>query len=150
MAVCNIIIAPNPILKQMCTPIDFNTDKPLIHDLRDTLNYLGKSAARGLSAPQIGHTKRAFAMWLDEKLVVICNPVITVSTGERDVQREGCLSFPWINTARVERAVYISGHYFKHNQTRIEFHLAGDRARVFQHELDHLDGITIDKRRREI
>lgn len=96
----------------------------------------------GLAGCQIGYMDRVFAVGeeLDE-VKVYFNPTIIQSEGEKDRYKEGCLSFPglYLNIWRPRSVVveYQDAQGRDHRER-----LAGFPARVFQHEMDHLNGIT--------
>jgi peptide deformylase len=104
----------------------------------------------GLAANQIGITKRFFAIGHEsfdvfKKPAIIYNPVLVNAEEEQELGQEGCLSFPgvWVQVNR-SRAVMV-----RYQNNKGEFllsRLEGLEARCFQHELDHLDGITFNKR----
>jgi peptide deformylase len=104
----------------------------------------------GLAANQIGITKRFFAIGHEsfdvfKKPAIIYNPVLVNADEEQELGQEGCLSFPgvWVQVNR-SRAVMV-----RYQNNKGEFllsRLEGLEARCFQHELDHLDGITFNKR----
>ena len=92
----------------------------------------------GLAANQIGDTRQYFLM--NKELVI--NPIILKQSDKLENGREGCLSFPnqkaWIKRPRIITVEYTDG-----NKERVTKTLRGDKARVFMHEYDHLQGITI-------
>jgi len=93
----------------------------------------------GLAAPQVGVSKRIFIMGNEEKLIVCINPEIVSGTGEiKDT--EGCLSFPglWLHVKRYEKVI---AKYQTMNGETTQEEFDGLMARVFQHELDHLNGV---------
>lgn len=99
----------------------------------------------GLAAPQIGVLKRIIVCEFGEEgenPVALCNPVIVESSEECEVDDEGCLSLPGISVP-VERPcrVVCEAVSLKGNPVRIE--AEGLRARLLQHEIDHLDGLLI-------
>ena len=108
--------------------------------------------AVGLAAVQIGIHKRAFVMkLLDSKILRVCNPVILESgrirknyrpaVMEKDMSilvAEGCLSFPG-KSFLVKRATYV----LIKDDIGGTYALEGKEAQVFQHEYDHLNGITL-------
>ena len=101
------------------------------------------AAGLGLAAPQVGVQKRLFVyqMGEDEGPKVIVNPVITESRGEWEFE-EGCLSIPGLYFPIVRpKEVHLTGYDLDGNEVSIE----ADElmARVFQHELDHLDGTLL-------
>jgi peptide deformylase len=108
------------------------------------------SHGMGLAANQIGITKRFFAMGHEsfdvfKKPAIIYNPVLVNAEEDQELGQEGCLSFPgvWVQVNR-SRAVMV-----RYQNNKGEFllsRLEGLEARCFQHELDHLDGITFNKR----
>ena len=102
----------------------------------------------GLSAPQVGINKRLFVIRNDDNTFsAYFNPIwaadsISPFTGDK----EGCLSVPNIN-AVVKRYTSIYADYITFDEEmkpmRITRHMKDLRARVFQHECDHLDGYSI-------
>ena len=104
----------------------------------------------GLAANQIGITKRFFAIGSEsfdkiQKPVIMWNPSIVRASEEKTLNVEGCLSFPglFVKVLRPER-VTVRWQNLK-GETLMQ-HLDGYEAKCFQHELDHLDGITFDQR----
>ncbi len=124
----------------------------LAEDLFDTLK---KAAGIGLAAPQAGILKRAFVIDTspfseDDNLVpkyeqAFINPEIIGLSANKTYYEEGCLSIPGI-FEEVYRPKKISVRYFDINFNLIKEELDGLKARIFQHEYDHLEGILfIDK-----
>ncbi|MDQ4024956.1 MAG: peptide deformylase, partial [Actinomycetota bacterium] len=119
----------------------------LAADLVDTMR--ASPACVGLAAPQIGVSRRAFALdvsahpkaTVSHGLVVLFDPIVVESSG-RAVGREGCMSVPDL-TANVARAtsIVVSGTTPEGAQRVIA--TEGFEARAFQHEIDHLDGLLI-------
>jgi len=102
----------------------------------------------GLSANQIGMDVRAFAMIrdLEHNEVMVCfNPRITKTYGDPVWCEEGCLSFPdeILNIKRPDRIVV---KYEDEDNKVHKLKLNGFPARVFQHEYDHLEGISFSSR----
>ena len=104
----------------------------------------------GLAANQIGITKRFFAMGHEtfdtfKKHAIIWNPQVINFSKDKVVDVEGCLSFKGI-WLRVERPKTVEVQY-ETTQGKTKFaKLDGMESKCFQHELDHLDGITFNKR----
>jgi peptide deformylase len=98
----------------------------------------------GLAAPQCGIAKRIFVMGNSDHLVACINPEI-ISGSERVREQEGCLSFPdlWMY---VERYKDISVEYYNVAGEKVQQEFNGLMARVYQHELDHLNSICFDDR----
>ena len=104
----------------------------------------------GLAANQIGITKRFFAIGHDsfdtfKKPVIIWNPQMIKHSEEKVIDVEGCLSFKniWL---KVERPKIIEIKY-EDTQGETKFAKLDEmESKCFQHEFDHLDGITFNKR----
>lgn len=102
----------------------------------------------GLAAPQINHPLRIFLAdlskyeWSNESVdITVCiNPEVTRYSDQVEVDWEGCLSAPGI-WGKVPRPSVISVVYYTEQGERVTAELAGIAARVFQHELDHLNGV---------
>ncbi|HLP60034.1 MAG TPA: peptide deformylase [Candidatus Deferrimicrobium sp.] len=100
----------------------------------------------GLAAPQVGESLQLsvidISMGQDEKeLVVLINPEILEVEG-KDMEDEGCLSFPGIS-APVNRSTRIFLKNFDMNGKEVRQEIEGYLARVIQHEIDHLNGVLI-------
>ncbi|PLX99116.1 MAG: peptide deformylase [Desulfuromonas sp.] len=147
MAVRKIRIYPDPVLKEICTPVerlDAETDG-LIQDLIDTMIDAGHSV--GVAAPQIGVTRRvvvvdvsASKMGKDNNhgLLTMINPEIIRREGSK-VMREGCMSVPDY-TGNVTRAKSIVVQFLDRDGRERVINSKGFEAIAIQHELDHLDG----------
>lgn len=98
----------------------------------------------GLAAPQVGINRRIFVMkWAGQNHVCV-NPEILHADPTRVTQPEGCLSFPGIQVP-VARYDVIRVTYITRTGERREGRMHGMLSRIFQHELDHLDGIVFTK-----
>ena len=117
---------------------------------RDMIKLMLEERGMGLAANQIGITKKFFAIGHDsfdtfQKHAIIRNPQVINSSEEKVIDVEGCLSFKDI-FIKVERPKVIEVQY-ETTQGKTEFaKLDGMESKCFQHELDHLDGITFNKR----
>lgn len=122
--------------------VDFGKKtQDLLKNLEDTLI---KSGGLGLAAPQIGIGLRAFIAfdWDRKKLFKIVNPEILYSDDDKEIDMEGCLSFPEIFFAISRpKSVVIKG--MTGSGRKIEVKAEGLLARCFLHEIEHLDGILI-------
>jgi peptide deformylase len=96
----------------------------------------------GLAAPQVGVSLRFFIFREGAGVRVAVNPVIAYRSKEVDVGEEGCLSFPG-QRVPVGRARAIRVRWVDETGRDFDQVLSGWMARVFQHECDHLDGVTI-------
>jgi peptide deformylase len=96
----------------------------------------------GLAANQIGRLKRIFVAAYEDEEYVIVNPEIDERSETVEKEVEGCLSIPETRV-EVERptAVAVTGQDLSGEPVRVE--VEGLLARIFQHEIDHLDGILI-------
>jgi peptide deformylase len=95
----------------------------------------------GLSANQCGIRFRMFVMGSDEFQMVCINPNIVETFGEPEKLREGCLSYPglYLNVPRYKKIVVEHfDHLGEYNTTTLE----GISAQVYQHELDHMNGVV--------
>ncbi len=131
----------DPVLKSRAAPVkDF--DESLEHLAEEMMRVMREAEGVGLAANQIGRLKRIFVAAHEEEQYAIVNPVIEErsETTEKDI--EGCLSIPETRV-EVERptAVTISGQDPSGEAVRVE--AEGLLARIFQHEIDHLDGVLI-------
>ena len=98
----------------------------------------------GLAAPQIGVAKRIFVYDVGEGPHALVNPKIVSTRGE-EWGVEGCLSVPGLQ-GEVPRAAAITVTGINENGEKVKIKADGMLARVFQHEMDHLDGtLFIDK-----
>jgi peptide deformylase len=134
-----IRLYPDPALRRRAEPITEITDE--IRTLADRMvETLVKRVGYGLAAPQVGVAKRLIIVDVEDELYVLANPEIIEAGDERVVGVEGCLSFPGVE-AEVERArrVRVRGLTMEGEEITID---AEDLlARVFQHEVDHLEGV---------
>ena len=118
--------------------------KKLSDDMFETME---NADGIGLAAPQIGISKRIFVvdgtMLEDEKMKnfkkVFINPTIISESGEDWDFEEGCLSIPNIRE-NISRKTDIEITYFDENWNQFTEHFDGMRARVIQHEFDHIQG----------
>jgi len=154
MSVQKVITVPSPILRQKAKSIVLDNGvldkktKRLINDLRTTLRIQTNPRGVGLSAPQIGFSKRVFVLVVEKKLTTIINPEIIsvskeslVSVLPKEKQfLEGCLSVPgyW---GFVDRPYRIKVCFTDQTGEKIEKNFEGKESSYFLHEYDHLNGI---------
>ena len=149
-----VFIYGSPVLRKRAEKIDENFEElpQLISDMFETMY---KSDGLGLAARQIGKSIRLFiidAKPLEEEdpsLIgfkkVFINPEILEKNGDVYTYNEGCLSIPEIRED-VMRPESILIKYYDENFNLYEEEFTGMKARIIQHEYDHLDGILfIDK-----
>ena len=150
MAMREIRILPDPVLRTPCDPITTIDDRvrSLVEDLVETVDDEGRA---GLAANQIGVSLRAFSWNIDDEIGYVLNPVIVdLSEDEYQDGDEGCLSVPglWYPTKRAWYAK-VEGIDLDGNPVVVE----GTElmARCLQHEVDHLDGhLYIDRLERSV
>jgi peptide deformylase len=144
-----IVIYGHPILRKVAEDID--RDYPeLDHVIADLFETLYKSEGLGLAAPQIGKSIRIFV--IDGKPVgddepelanfkkAFINAHITEKYGDLQLMTEGCLSIPNLRE-EVNRDSHIRINYYDENWQYHDEVFEGYKARIIQHEYDHLDGI---------
>jgi len=147
-----IIIYPDPILFKISTEFTPEQLPAAITIAKELVGTMRIHRGLGLAAPQIGISKRIIA-WVDgeEKPQVAINPVIISARGKiRTEVIEGCLSIPNIQKRIRRRKRVITVAAITVTGDPIEFNLQNMEAVIVQHEIDHLDGMTIlDKRRKK-
>lgn len=152
MAIRDIITLPHPTLRRKARKVsDYGEElQRLIDDMVETMRV---APGVGLAAPQVDVSLRVIVVEYGEdedenvppKLYAIVNPELTRFSKDLEVGTEGCLSIPEI-AGDVERplAVTVKG-YNRHGQP-LKIKARGWLARIFQHEVDHLDGVLfVDK-----
>ncbi|HSL01759.1 MAG TPA: peptide deformylase [Rubrobacteraceae bacterium] len=131
----------DPVLKTRAAPVD-TFDESLSRLAGAMLETMRVSEGVGLAANQVGRLKRILVAAVEDEEYVIVNPVIEEVADTTEQGPEGCLSIPGIQV-EVERAtgITLSGQDLSGAPLRIE--TSGLVARIFQHEVDHLDGVLI-------
>lgn len=112
---------------------------PFIEEMK---KIIIKTEGLGLAANQVGLNKRFFLAYYKNKFYLIFNPEIIKISKKEEINEEGCLSIPGI-IGLVKRAkkIVIKGLNEKGKEIKIKAN--GLLARIFQHEIDHLNGILI-------
>ena len=138
MATRQVRIIGDEILRKASKPVKEVT--PRIKDLiADMFETMYEANGVGLAAPQVGILKRVCIVEYDGVLYELVNPVLVKSKG-KCIDNEGCLSVEGFR-GLVERPKQIDITYYDRNGIKVDFHAEGYFARVFLHEMDHLDGI---------
>lgn len=115
-------------------------DQDLARLAEDMLETMRDAPGVGLAAPQVGHPIRLF-VWDDgEEHGAMVNPAITWFSEDTEEAEEGCLSVPGMYFP-VVRASSVQVEALDVTGAPIRAEGEGFRARIFQHEIDHLDGI---------
>jgi len=131
----------DPILITQCQPFNFQ-EPPFdpIEFSNELVKAMYEWNGLGLAANQVGVPYRVFAMRGQPQNFVCFNPRIVLPSAEQIILDEGCLSFPGL-VVKVKRPRNIRVRFDTPNgDTRTETFI-GMSARVFQHELDHLNGL---------
>lgn len=127
----------------------FDFDKYTKKEIRELIKKMRTTMRRadgvGLSANQVGLNEKMFVAEVDHKFYAIFNPKIIKKSDEKSEMEEGCLSVPdkFGTVIRADK-VWLEGQNADGKKLKIK--ARGFLARVFQHELDHLEGkLFIDK-----
>lgn len=136
------------VLKNAAKPVTFEYPAQLAKLALDMHEFMAKKDAIGLAAPQIGISRRLFVMNVEGKTLTCFNPEALDATVDQTMPfLEGCLSFPdeYVETQRPRK---ILARFQNFMGTWEEMELEGLAAVCYQHELDHLDGITMHERKK--
>jgi len=140
MAPYSIRLFGDPVLKQRAAEIT-EIDGRLARLAEDMLTTMYDAPGLGLAAPQVGVQKRLFVYDIGDGPRTLINPVISESSGEWAYD-EGCLSVPGLSFEIVRpKEIHLSGVDLDGKE--VSFEADELVARLFQHELDHLDGILL-------
>jgi peptide deformylase len=141
-----IVMYGDPVLRQRAKDIETGTDlKPLIDDMYETMK---NASGIGLAAPQIGKGIRLFVVdgtvledeeGMHDFRLAFINPTILEETGTPWDFEEGCLSIPNIRE-KVSRKENLRVRYYDESWNLKEEVYDGMKARIIQHEYDHLEG----------
>ena len=139
MAVLSVRLYGDPILRRMAEPVpEVTTEiKTIIADMVESMWH---QVGIGLAAPQVGISLRIVVMDDGKGAArALINPAITDRAGSVR-EEEGCLSLPGI-FAEIERSRWVRVATRDETGQPISFEAQGLRAKVIQHEIDHLDGV---------
>ena len=139
MAVLTIRTFGDPVLRQKARLVDDVGDvqRRLSEDMLETMRV---APGVGLAAPQVGVLERIFTWEVEDEFGTIINPEITKRSAETYTDEEGCLSLPGL-VYPVERYLGVRVEGLDDNGNPVEIDAEEHLARVFQHEIDHLDGV---------
>ncbi|HOG58843.1 MAG TPA: peptide deformylase [Anaerolineaceae bacterium] len=147
MAVREIVKYPAPLLRLKAKPVQVfdKTLQTLIDDMFETMR---DAPGVGLAAPQIGESLRVVVVeYTDDeredarpKKYVLVNPEIVRESEETVTDLEGCLSVPGL-AGEVERFEAVTVQAKNRFGKPIKLKASGWLARIFQHEIDHLNGV---------
>ena len=133
-------IYPDPMLIKKAVPVQNIDGKvKMLMDRMAEVMYAHKGI--GLAAPQVGISRQIIIIDIGQGLRALINPVIVEGEGE-SILEEGCLSLPNIEVlAKRKQKVLVRAWDVNGKELRLE--LTGFPGRVYQHEIDHLNGILI-------
>jgi peptide deformylase len=141
-----IVMYGDPVLRQRAKEIDKGTDlRALIADMVDTMHA---ASGIGLAAPQVGKSIRLFVVdgsgledepEMENFKKAFINPVILEETGTPWEFEEGCLSIPNIRE-KISRKEKLKVRYYDEDWNLHEEEYDGMKARIIQHEYDHIEG----------
>lgn len=144
MALLPILVAPDPVLETVSTPVETVTNE-VRQQLDDMLETMYAAPGIGLAAIQVGIPKRMLVIDVsregeEKQPLYIINPEITWVSDDDQLYEEGCLSLPE-QYAEVQRPAEVKVSYLDRNGEKQELHADGLLAVCLQHEMDHLDGV---------
>ncbi len=155
MTLREIIFLPEPILRRKAKPVT-KFDKDLQTLIDDMIETMRDAPGVGLAAPQINIPQQLAVVEYAEgeddeeteedappkpkKLYVLINPEIVKVSEEKITGIEGCLSIPGL-VGEVERHVSIQVRALNRHGSPVKLKVSGWMARIFQHEIDHLNGV---------
>ena len=147
MALRKIRLDGDPILRKRSREIN-EIDDRILELLDDMIETMRHENGIGLAAPQIGILKRIITIDVGEEPIKAINPIIESEEGSVE-EVEGCLSVPNM-AGTVERPETITVVYTNEKCERVKMKPNGYLARVFCHEIDHLDGILYTDKAKEV
>ena len=156
MTLRRIVTLPDPVLKRKAHAVN-RFDKSLHTLLDDMVETMRDAPGVGLAAPQIGLSERIIVIEYFEreededledapkKVWAVINPEIVKSSEETLLGVEGCLSIPGL-VGEVERHAEVQVKGLNRHGKPMKVKARGWLARIFQHEIDHLNGILFTER----
>ena len=143
MSTLPIRIYGDPVLTQVAQPVE-DIDSRVATLAETMIETMYEAPGVGLAASQIGVQRRLFVYDKGDGPVVVVNPVIVETAGEWTYD-EGCLSVPGLSWEITRaNAVHLRGYDLDGREIDIE---ADEfEGRIFQHEMDHLDGVLLVER----
>jgi peptide deformylase len=155
MALRTIVTLPDPVLRRKARPVTkFDKDLQILID--DMIDTMRDAPGVGLAAPQVGVSERVIVVEyaepeeveegeepreIEPKLYVMVNPEIVKSSPDTVVGVEGCLSIPTL-VGEVERAQEVRIRGLNRRGQPMKVKAEGWLARIFQHEIDHINGVV--------
>lgn len=155
MAIRTIVTLPDPVLRRKARSVT-NFDKNLQTLVDDMIETMRDAPGVGLAAPQVGVSERVIVVEYAEpeeveegeepkevepKLYVMVNPEIVKASPDTVMGVEGCLSIPTL-VGEVERAREVRIRGLNRHGQPMKLKAEGWLARIFQHEIDHVNGVV--------
>lgn len=147
-----------PVLRQVGKSVSKIPSKPVSVLVRDMIQTMRKAQGVGIAAPQVGKSLRLFIVAPEPSVrypkaprippVAMINPVIIKRSKKMVTDWEGCLSIPGLR-GRVPRHHALDIEFTDIQGRRLRGKLSGFVARIFQHELDHVNGMVFVDRVRD-
>ena len=159
MALRKIVTLPEPVLRRKAKAVT-QFDKNLQTVIDDMVETMREAPGVGLAAPQIGLSERLIVVEYYEheededaeneeeapkKVWAVLNPEIVKASEEKVMGIEGCLSIPNL-VGEVERHAEIQIKGLNRHGKPMKIKAKGWLARIFQHEIDHLNGVLFPDR----
>ena len=148
MSVLDIRKAGDPVLKKSARPVQkINKQiRILIDNMIETMN---EADGVGLAAPQVGVSLRVVVIDVGGGVIELVNPEIIKASEEIETGVEACLSIPGL-VGEVDRAYQIMVKAQNRRGQNVKIKARGWLARIFQHEIDHLDGVLFTDRAEKV
>ncbi len=144
----SIVTSPDPVLNRVCDPCVLG-GKRLKRLAYQMAQIMYSNGGCGLAAPQVGVSSRLVVIDCDQEEqqnpLFLVNPELIETKGDLETAEEGCLSIPGIAVS-IERPVWARVQYYDLEGELWELEGDGLLGRCLQHELDHLNGITLFER----
>jgi peptide deformylase len=164
MGLRTIVTLPDPVLRRKARPVS-TFDKKLQMLIDDMIETMRDAPGVGLAAPQVGIGERLIVVEYAEppapdpsssngeeepetvkpKLYVMVNPEIVKTSEETELGVEGCLSIPGL-VGEVERFSMVQVKGLNRRGQPMKVKAEGWLARIFQHEIDHVNGVVFPDR----
>lgn len=137
-----IVRWPSPVLRERCKPVD----PPVMLGglVERMLKLMRANSGIGLAAPQVGIPARMFVWEVGGESGAVVNPTLSDPQGDVTME-EGCLSLPGVGVA-VSRPESVTLIGLTASGDPLHLRATGLLARVWQHEFDHLNGLTLAER----
>ncbi len=133
-----IVTYPDDVLRKEASPVE-DVDEEIVTLADRMTEALFRAEGIGLAAPQVGVLARVIVVNLEDDFQIVVNPEIIETNREVESLAEGCLSIPGPE-AEVERPTKVVVQGYDLDGKHIKLTREGLAARVFLHEVDHLNG----------